>query len=72
MSGSTGFEAIAIWDPESRERVLTLPARAPIMAPVEFSPDGNVLVGRSGDTLHFWRAPSWAEIEAVEKGAVTP
>ena len=67
VSGGTGFEAIALWDPQSHERVLTLPARQ-TLAPVEFSPDGNVLVGQQGaNTLHFWRAPSWAEIEAAEK-----
>ena len=67
VSGGTGFEAIALWDPQSQERVLTLPAKATVLAPVEFSADGNVLVGQSANTLHFWRAPSWAEIEAADK-----
>jgi WD40 repeat protein len=74
VSGGSGVEAIALWDPQSHERLLTLPARANILAPVAFSPDGNVLVGQAGNfagvgpytELHFWRAPSWAEIETAE------
>jgi hypothetical protein len=36
-----------------------------------FSPDGNVLVGRTGTgaesgNVHFWRAPTWVEIEKAE------
>jgi WD40 repeat protein len=37
------------------------------------SPDGNTLVATSLDGhANLWRAPSWEEIEAAEKGAVTP
>jgi hypothetical protein len=32
-----------------------------------FTPDGDHLVSVSKDQLRFWRAPSWAEIEAAEK-----
>jgi hypothetical protein len=40
---------------------------------VGFSPAGNTLVANSfGGLAHFWRAPSWAEIAAAEKGHVAP
>ena len=40
---------------------------------VAFSPDGNTLMATSyAGIAHLWRAPSWAEIEAAEKGAVKP
>ena len=76
VSGGTWSEAIAVWDTLSHERLLTLPASSWILAPVAFSPDGNVLVGHGvlatgtdSRSLHFWRAPSWAEIEAADHAA---
>ena len=71
-AGSTAMEAITLWDIESRERLLTLAVRSGALAPTAFSPDGNVLAGESWNgaiagKLHFWRAPSWAEIAAAEK-----
>jgi WD40 repeat protein len=74
VSGGTGVEAVALWDAQSHERLLTLAAKTNALSPVEFSPDGNVLLGGdtngSGNTvasrLFFWRAPSWAEIEQAE------
>jgi len=71
-TGGTTMEAITLWDFQSRERLLTLAAREDALIPTAFSPDGNVLAGESGQgntagTLHFWRAPSWAEIAAAEK-----
>lgn len=74
VSGGTGVEALVLWDAQSHERLLTLAAKTNSLFPVEFSPDGNVLLGRNSagggttgttvaSTLFFWRAPSWAEIE---------
>ena len=57
-----------LWDMDSLQELLTLPAREEIFMTTEFSPDGNVLGAmhyKAG--LHLWRAPSWAEIEALEK-----
>jgi WD40 repeat protein len=72
--GSTGEEAVTLWDAHTFERLLNLGSRAGAVAPVAFSPDGNVIAGQSyggatDGTIHFWRAPSWAEIEAAEKRA---
>ena len=64
---STGMETIKLWDRESHQEVLTLESRESRFLFSAFSPDGNVLGALSGGGfLHLWRAPSWAEIEAVE------
>jgi WD40 repeat protein len=63
--GSTAFEALTVWDVHNYERLLTLPAAWGGLGQVAFSPDGNVIAGGSS-TMHFWRAPSWAEIEKAE------
>jgi WD40 repeat protein len=72
--GSTGSEAVTIWDRHSHERLLTLSAFASTLIPIGFSPDGNVLIGRTytgadGGMLYFWRAPTWDEIGKAESGA---
>jgi hypothetical protein len=36
-------------------------------AALAFSADGNMLVMAGQQSLHTWRAASWAEIEAAEK-----
>jgi WD40 repeat protein len=66
--GSDGDEAIKVWDVESRQELVTLSGEGYLFYRTAFSPDGNVLgaMSRQG-TLHLWRAPSWAEIEASEK-----
>jgi WD40 repeat protein len=69
VSGGSAFEAVMIWDAESHERVLTLPAGTNVLSPIAFSADGNVLVGRHQARATFWRAPTWEEIEGAEKEA---
>jgi len=60
--GSSGQEAIKIWDLHSLEEVATLPGRG--FSYVQFSPDGNTIVARN---RNFWTAPGWAEIRAAER-----
>ena len=77
MTGTSGNEAVILWDMNTYERLLTLPAASSVINAVAFSPDGNFIVGRSAagatagmgranDALYVWRAPSWTEIEAKE------
>jgi WD40 repeat protein len=65
--GSSGIEAIKLWDVGSSEELLTLEGQGSRFYRTAFSPDGNVLgsMNEKG-VLHFWRAPSWAEIAAAE------
>ena len=66
--GSSGIEAIKLWDVGSQEELLTLDGQGSRFRRTAFSPDGNVLgsMNEKG-VLHLWRAASWAEIEAAEK-----
>jgi WD40 repeat protein len=65
-----GKETLTLWNVESHEELLTLGGQGTRLSPPSFSPDGSVLGSMNiKGVLHLWRAPSWAEIEAAEKGA---
>ena len=67
IAGGDGDEAIKIWDVDSRQELLNLEARSDVFSTPKFSADGNVLGSLQEEgLLHLWRAPSWAEIAAVE------
>jgi WD40 repeat protein len=67
-AGSNGQEAIKMWDLHSHEEVATLPGQGSFFSDASFSPDGNTVGARNwNDVIHFWTAPSWAQIEAAEK-----
>ena len=69
--------AIKLWDPETQRELITLPSDETEKRPngirtfalnAAFSPDGNTLIWMTGqDPVHFWRAPTFAEIEQREK-----
>ena len=71
--GDTPKDVVKLWDLATQRELLTLPAQGSLFLHVAFSPDGNTLMatGLAG-VAHLWRAPTWEEIEAAEKGAVTP
>jgi len=51
--------------------VLTLSGQGHDFCDVRFSPDGNRLMAVSDEgNLHLWRAPSFAEIDAIERGKI--
>jgi WD40 repeat protein len=71
--GRNSKDAVKLWDVATQSELLVLSAEGQIFHDVRFSPDGNTLVASSlGGVAHFWRAPSWEEIAAAEKGAVAP
>ena len=66
-TGSNAKEAIKIWDLATRQELLNLEGQGAQFDPTKLSPDGNLLVSvNSGGELHYWRAPSLVEIEAIE------
>jgi WD40 repeat protein len=71
--GSSNTEAVILWNPQTREPVLTLEGKGAQFMRTAFSPDGSRLGSRntflpgSEGTLHIWRAPTWEEIAAAEK-----
>jgi eukaryotic-like serine/threonine-protein kinase len=67
--GSGGDESLKIWDLENRQSLLTLPGEGGPCGETAFSADGNILATlHAAGTLDIWRVPTWAEIEAAEKG----
>ena len=71
--GSSPRDAVKLWDLVAHRELLTLQGEGQHFMHVAFSPDGNTSAAVSLDGIaHLWRAPSWEEIEAAEKGAVTP
>ena len=76
----TGFQvggslkpALRIWDYRVGRDLLSLYSEGHYTGWTEFSPDGNTLLAVSWDGVaELWRAPSWAEIEAEEKGRAVP
>jgi WD40 repeat protein len=68
-----GTDPVKLWDMATHRELLALQAQGQFFMGLSFSPDGNTLIAVSLDgVVSLWRAPSWAEIEAAEKGAVTP
>jgi len=67
VTGSTAQESITIWDQGNYERLLTFPTTDSGFNSTGFSPDGNVLVGRSYvGNIFFWRAPTFEEIAQAD------
>ena len=57
----------------THQELITLATDGSLILALAFSPDGNKIVVLNMDpnndlNLLIWRAPSWAQIEAVEKG----
>jgi WD40 repeat protein len=71
VSTSGAREAVKIWHVETGQELLTLSGKGSLLSHVEFVDNGNALLaggaGQTG-TWQIWRAPSWAQIEAAEKG----
>jgi WD40 repeat protein len=72
-AGTSAKDPVKLWDLETGRDVATLPGKPGWFAHIGFSPDGNTLFATSmeGTTL-LWHAPSWEEIEAVQKRQGAP
>jgi WD40 repeat protein len=72
-SGSNAREAVKLWDLASGREVLNLSGEGELFYQTTFSPDQRLLLAlAAGGKLHLWRAPSLAEIDAVEKEKRVP
>jgi WD40 repeat protein len=70
--GAVAREAVKLWDLATQRELLSLQGEGEFFDLVAFSPDGSTLMATSfAGIAHLWRAPSWAEIEAAEKGTVS-
>ncbi|MHC1767460.1 MAG: WD40 repeat domain-containing serine/threonine protein kinase [Verrucomicrobiia bacterium] len=71
--GTSARDAVRLWDLGAHRELLSFQAEGKYFIGLAFSPDGNTLTAMSlSGNAHLWRAPSWAEIEAVEKRATAP
>jgi serine/threonine protein kinase/WD40 repeat protein len=70
LAGSSGSEAIKVWETQGYNELLNLTGDGSIFYRIQFSEEGGILgaLNEQG-TLHLWRAPTWDEIEASEKAA---
>jgi len=71
-TGGGGAEAVKLWDIQTHQELITLAGEGSLTTFLRFSPDGNKLIALNLDSeyklrLQIWRAPSWEQIEAVEK-----
>lgn len=66
ISASGGREAVKLWDVGTRQELLTLAGTGSALFAARWSADGDVIL--AGAPWQAWRAPSWEEIAAAEKG----
>lgn len=73
MTGSDSPGVVTFWDIEGRE-LITLQGAGRWTASTDsprFSTDNNLLGRKNSQSeLYIWRAPSWAEIDTLEKANV--
>jgi WD40 repeat protein len=66
-TANEGGKIVRLWDVDTRQELITLPCESPNVQQLLFTSDGSQLVARTPGDFVFWRAPSFAEIEAKEK-----
>jgi WD40 repeat protein/predicted Ser/Thr protein kinase len=71
--GDLAKDAVRLWDIATQREILTLQPEGETFFQVAWSSDESALVatGFTGVT-HLWRAPSWEEIAAAERGKLAP
>jgi len=71
--GVTAQDAVILWDIATQREILTLHGEGDTFFQVACSPDESALAATSftGQT-YLWRAPTWADIQAAEKGKMAP
>jgi hypothetical protein len=66
--GGDAREAVKLFDTETHEELLNLTATGSQFGSIAFAQDGNILGARDQNgEVNLWRAPSSAEITAVEQ-----
>lgn len=65
---------VGLWDMigSKPQQVAKLKAGEDIPVCVSFPPDGDTLIARDNHAFYIWRAPSFSEIDAVEKARGRP
>lgn len=72
VAGSSGVEAVRLFDLQQFQPLITLAANGSLFAP-QFSPSGDHLAAQSSaGAIWIWPAPSWAEIADRENRGQMP
>ncbi len=72
VTGSGDHEIIRLWDIATNEQVATLSGEGYLVYQLRCSLDGNALAAiNSEGKLHVWRPPTWEEIQAKERLAIS-
>ena len=67
--GGGGGVAVQLYDTESGQQLFALSGEGSMFWPTAFSPDGNILAAMNyHGQVFIWKAPSWEEIAARERG----
>jgi WD40 repeat protein len=72
VSGKRASDAVRLLDVTSKRFVATLSGKADVYWFSRMTADNSTVYAVGEKTVLLWRAPSWAEIEAAEKGRRTP
>jgi WD40 repeat protein len=68
VTGSHGQGAIMLWDVSTRQEIARFGTSESVVGRVQFSPDGNIICAvDQGHHAYFWRAPSFEEINRLER-----
>jgi len=63
---------LSVWDPANEQQLVSFPDQETEGLPggsvYAWDPSSDNIVTSAGSRLRFWRAPSWAEIEAAQNG----
>ena len=71
VSTGDGAEAVKLWDVDTQQELLTLPGHGTFCDGAEFTDDKTTLIigsDKNHGLWQFWRAPSLAEREEIERG----
>ncbi len=68
---SNGTGELSVWDPANEQQLVSFPDQETDSIVCAWDPSSDnivTLVTDVGSKLHFWHAPSWAEIEGAQNG----
>jgi len=70
VSGKRSSDVVRLFDLGSRRCVIALPGQSDVYWKVGMSADNSTVFAVGSERVLLWHAPSWAEIDAADKGQV--
>jgi WD40 repeat protein len=72
VSGKRSSDVVRLFDPGNGRCVVALSGESDVYWNVGMSADISTVFAVGAERVLLWRAPTWAEIEAAEKGQQAP